>query len=78
MLNEERIIEAFSNMEDAKVEQIKYLDDKQFWIVNVIAETGFSIGELYRFAEELELNPDMIFIDKDLTKTFRISIFEDE
>lgn len=76
MLTEERIIEAFSNMEDAKVEKIKYVEDKQFWTANVIANTGFSIGELNRFAEELEVNPDMVFVDKDLTETFRISIFE--
>lgn len=79
MLNEEKIREAFSEFDDAQIENIKYIEDKDFWAVDCIAQYGFNIEELSRFVELLELNPAWVFIDSGCSigsDKYRLSLFE--
>lgn len=76
-LTEEQIIDVLTeNIENIAILNCRWLEDKEFWTINIKTKYGISVQELIDICNDLEINTDFIFIDADTYNSFRISIFE--
>lgn len=64
------------NIENVTILKCQWVEDKEFWAIDIKTEYGISIQELIDICNDLEINTDFVFIDADINDSFRISIFE--
>jgi len=64
------------NIENVTILNIRWVEDKEFWTIDIKTEYGISVQELIDICNDLEVNTDFVFIDADIRDSFRISIFE--
>ncbi len=77
MLTKEQISDALiDNIENVTILNIRWVEDKEFWTIDIKTEYGISVQELIDICNDLEANTDFVFIDADIRDSFRISIFE--
>lgn len=77
-LTEEQISDVLTdNIENVTILNIRWIEDKEFWVINIKTEYGISVQELIDICNDLEINRDFVFIDADINDSFRISIFEE-
>ena len=76
-LREEQISDVLiDNIENVTILNIRWVEDKEFWAIDIKTEYGISVQELIDICNDLEINTDFVFIDADINDSFRISIFE--
>lgn len=77
MLTKEQISDVLiDNIENVTILNIRWVEDKEFWTIDIKTEYGISVQELIDICNDLEANTDFVFIDADIRDSFRISIFE--
>lgn len=64
------------NIENVTILNSRWVEDKEFWAIDIKTEYGISVQELIDICNDLEINTDFVFIDADINDSFRISIFE--
>jgi len=76
-LTEEQIFDVLTeNIENITILNCRWIEDKEFWAINIKVEYGISVQELINICNDLEIDTDFVFIDADEYNSFRISIFE--
>ena len=78
-LREEQILDVLiNNIENVTILKCRWVEDKEFWAIDIKTEFGINIQELIDICNDLELNTDYVFIDSGILQidSFRISIFE--
>ena len=76
-LTEEQIFDVLTeNIENITILNCRWVEDKEFWVINIKTEYGINVQELINICNDLEIDTDFIFIDADEYNSFRISIFE--
>ncbi len=63
------------NIENVTILNIRWVEDKEFWAIDIKTEYGINVQELIDICNDLEINTDFVFIDADINDSFRISIF---
>lgn len=77
LLTKEQISDVLiDNIENITILNIRWVEDKEFWVIDIKTEYGISVQELIDICNDLEINIDFVFIDADINDSFRISIFE--
>ena len=75
-LTEEQIFNVLTeNIENITILNCRWIEDKEFWAIDIKVEYGISIQELINICNDLEIDTDCVFIDTDINNSFRISIF---
>ena len=76
-LTEEQIFDVLTeNIENITILNCRWIEDKEFWAINIKTEYGINVQELINICNDLEIDTDFVFIDADEYNSFRISIFE--
>jgi hypothetical protein len=76
-LTEEQIFDVLTkNIENVTILNCRWIEDKEFWAINIKTEYGINVQELINICNDLEIDTDFVFIDADEYNSFRISIFE--
>lgn len=76
-LTKEQITDALiENIENITILNCRWIEDKEFWVINIKTEYGINVQELISICNVLEIDTDFVFIDADEYNLFRISIFE--
>jgi len=76
-LTEEQIFDVLTeNIENITILNCRWIEDKEFWAINIKTEYGINVQELINICNDLEIDTDFVFIDANEYNSFRISIFE--